>query len=52
MWLLRNMTEQGLTSPRSTVRDAKGAEEVSYINQRMPMNFSRWIFSFVFAVSA
>ena len=52
MLLPGDTTEQGLTSPRSTARDAKGAEEVSYMDQRMPMNFSRRIFSFVFAVSA
>ncbi len=41
MLLLRDMTERGLTS-----------KEVSYINQRMTMNFSRRIFSFGFAVIA
>ena len=34
MLLLGDRTEQNLTSPRSTARDAKGAEEVSYMESK------------------
>ncbi len=34
MLLPGDTTEQGLTSPRGTARDAKGAEEVSYMESK------------------